>query len=229
MAAEAAGPCGKQQTGMTIADGEVGALLAQNDRLEYSATSRTVSGILVFNACWLPDDEELLIGLRSKDQHRLSLQYIEDQYAVTIELERLTEEGYPAVTLQDGKVARMIERLKVAPEDLHLTRQGHNWDCCLSLGEPSAADLPLPEFVYRLVIPFLYRLSYAQRHGLNATRRDLWPEYSHGTEGLEERLAEHQSGNAIMPAITADRIEQHIKEQRAFEHKVETTLARSLN
>lgn len=217
---------------MTIAEGEVSALLAGNDLLEYDSASRAVSGILAFNACWLPDDEELLIGLRPNDLHRLSLQYIEDQYAITIELERPTEEGYPTVTLQDDKVTHMIEKRRIVPEDLHLTQQGYRWDCCLSLGEPSAASLPLPEFASHLIIPFLYRLSYAHRHGVDATRRHLWPEYSHGVEGLEERLDEHRSGKAIMPAATAARMRQRIKEQkeqRARWHQFETMLDRSLN
>ena len=37
-----------------------------------------------------------------------------------------------------------------------------------------------------LVVPFFYRLAYTDRYGLDAAKRDLWGEYSHGDEGFRE-------------------------------------------
>lgn len=41
-------------------------------------------------------------------------------------------------------------------------------------------------FLNELLIPFLYRLAYADRYGIAAAQCKLWGEYSHGEEGLRE-------------------------------------------
>ena len=58
-----------------------------------------------------------------------------------------------------------------------------------------------------LVVPFFYRLAYADIHGLEAARQCLWAEYTHGDQGLREYLldladiARHGLGrNARAPA-----------------------------
>ena len=41
-----------------------------------------------------------------------------------------------------------------------------------------------------LVIPFFYQLSYTEKFGIDASRKDLWGEYSHGEKGRWEHLIE---------------------------------------
>ena len=52
-----------------------------------------------------------------------------------------------------------------------------------------------------LVIPFFYRLSYVDLHGLKKARRNLWGEYSHGDAGYEEYERELFNIAIQMPGI----------------------------
>ena len=42
----------------------------------------------------------------------------------------------------------------------------------------------------KLVIPFLYRLSYVDKKGLTAAKKDLWGEYVHGDDGIRQYMNE---------------------------------------
>ena len=48
----------------------------------------------------------------------------------------------------------------------------------------------LKEFMDEMVVPFFYRLLYIDAHGLGAARQNLWPEYSHGDQGLQEYFSD---------------------------------------
>ena len=71
----------------------------------------------------------------------------------------------------------------VPPIDLHFDPDG--W-CCLGISHSRERDLTIGRFLHQLVVPFFYRLSYAERFGLAAARHDLWGEYAHGEEGFRQ-------------------------------------------
>ena len=60
----------------------------------------------------------------------------------------------------------------------------------LSLKDGGNRNFRIQDFFPELVIPFFYYLSYTDRYGIDASRKDLWGEYSHGDRGRLEYEAE---------------------------------------
>ena len=67
--------------------------------------------------------------------------------------------------------------------DLHFYSDDDS--CCLGIRYSHDKNLTIGQFIDELVIPFFYRLSFVERHGLAAARNFLWQEYSHGEEGRQ--------------------------------------------
>ena len=109
--------------------------------------------------------------------------YIADQFAIEISLDALDSTGWPRVKEVGLRHQSIARRYGVPIDDLHFYRNG---DACLGLAYPWDPLLTLENLVQGLVEPFFYRLSYVDLYGLTAARKDLWPEYSHGTEGRRE-------------------------------------------
>ena len=86
-----------------------------------------------------------------------------------------------------GRRQDIAEQEGVDAIDLHFYSDG---SCCLGLRFAPEGRLTIDGLMTRLVIPFFYRLSYTDKHGLEAGRRDLWGEYSHGEAGFDEYLRE---------------------------------------
>ena len=113
--------------------------------------------------------------------------YFRDSFSIKIELDALDRNGWPTVYEVGGRHARIAERENVETIDLHFYPDGA---CCLGLQLLADRKTTLKEFVDELVIPFFYRLSYTDVHGLATSREHLWAEYSHGDEGLREYLSD---------------------------------------
>ena len=79
-----------------------------------------------------------------------------------------------------GRRAWIADRESIEIIDLHFCPDGA---CCLGLHLLADRRTTLKEFMDELVVPFFYRLSYADAHGLGAARQYLWAEYSHGGQG----------------------------------------------
>lgn len=109
--------------------------------------------------------------------------YIADQFAIKIRLDSPESNGWPKVNEIGMRHESIARRYGIPIEDLHFYRNG---DACLGLSYPWDTPLTLETFVSGLVEPFFYRLAYVDLYGLTAARNDLWPEYSHGGEGLRE-------------------------------------------
>ena len=108
-----------------------------------------------------------------------------DAFEVDIRLndESPSFRGWPRVYEVGGRSAAVAKKLGVELADLHIEPEGA---CCLGIRYTPERDRTIGRFLRELVIPFLYRLSYANRHGMEAARNDLWGEYAHGDAGHEE-------------------------------------------
>ena len=93
----------------------------------------------------------------------------------------------PPCTKVGDRHARIAAREQVDAIDLHFYPDGV---CCLGLQPLADRRMTLKEFLDEMVVPFFYRLSYTEVHGLEAARRHLWGEYSHGDSGLREYLSD---------------------------------------
>ena len=151
----------------------------------YSAENEFLEGELDFGACYDQVKDKLSIKNGAKDDCiRTDKNYIQDVYVLRVDLCR-TVNGWPRVCEIGGRLWKIRVKLAVHESDLHLYPDGA---FCLGLKLAPERRLSLVEFARYRVTPFLYRLSYVEKLGLEAARRDLWAEYSHGQKGkLEHR------------------------------------------
>ena len=149
--------------------------------LAYAPDDQRIAGELCFCAAFDWDSGRLELGDTSA--HRAIDTFLCDAFKVRIELSDLQENGWPVVHEVGGRCVDIAEQNQCEMIDLHLFEDGA---CCLGLNFAVARNLTLERFILELVIPFLYRLSYTDRHGLTAAKTDLWGDYSHGDAGVRE-------------------------------------------
>ena len=137
-------------------------------------------GELGFCADYEPTQGDLRMG---KEADRNSPHYLCDAFFVRIELDSSDSNGWPEVYEVGGRHVDVAERQFIGVIDLHFFRDSK---CCLSIRSGAERGMNIGRFMTELVVPFFYRLSYTERHGIDAARDNLWDEYSHGEEGLRE-------------------------------------------
>ena len=113
--------------------------------------------------------------------------YVSDSFSLRVELNTLDQNGWPTVYEVGGRYTWIAARENIELIDLHFFPGGA---CCLGLQLLADRRTTLKEFMDEMVVPFFYRLSYIDAHGLGAARQNLWPEYSHGDQGLQEYFSD---------------------------------------
>lgn len=164
---------------------DLGWLESRFPSLHFDPGARVISGDLEVRAAYDGEFDRLRIGNDGSTSNMAS--YLCDSFAVRMELDKLDLNGWPTVYEVGGRHTQIAEREGIAIVDLHFYPNGA---CCLGLQVLADRRTGLREFMDELVVPFFYRLSFTDRYGLVAARRDLWAEYSHGDDGLREYLAE---------------------------------------
>ena len=160
-------------------------LAANFPGLYHDLDARTIAGELELHAAYDSSVGKLRIGNDAATQSMDS--YLCDSFSIRIELDAPDQNGWPTVYEVGGRFTQIAAREEIDTIDLHFYPDGA---CCLGLQRFTDRRLPLKEFVDELVVPFFYRLSYIDTHGLAITRKNLWAEYSHGDQGLREYLAD---------------------------------------
>lgn len=161
--------------------------------LQYDGEHQIVHGAISFECCYEPN-VKFQHHISESSYLRDSPHFISDTHQVAIFV------GYgkagsglgghpPTYILDNNRIERILKEQGLRTKnDLHISTDN---SCCLMLGEPEISNLPLHQFVDEAVLPWLYRLSYVERFGLDAARDNLWGEYSHGRAGVQEWLTEH--------------------------------------
>ena len=153
--------------------------------LRHQPDASVIEGELELRAAYDSRGQKLHIG---RDVATASMDsYLCDSFSIRIELDTLDQNGWPTVYEVGGRHTVIADRENVETIDLHFYPNGA---CCLGLQFLADRRTTLKEFLDELVGPFFYRLSYTDVHGLEAARRYLWAEYSHGVQGLREYLAD---------------------------------------
>ena len=160
-------------------------LAARFPGLYFDRETGVIAGELEVHAAYDGEQRNLLIG--SDDATAGMDSYLRDSFSIRIELDALDRNGWPAVYEVGDRHARIADREQVDTIDLHFYPNGA---CCLGLQPLADRRTTLKEFMDELVVPFFYRLSYTEVHGLEAARRYLWGEYAHGDQGLREYLSD---------------------------------------
>ena len=164
---------------------ELGWLESKFPALRFEPSTRVISGNLELRAAYDGEFDRLHIG-NDRSTTKMS-SYLCDSFAVRMELDNLDLNGWPTVYEVGGRYTRIVERERIDVIDLHFYPNGA---CCLGLQALADRRTSLREFMDELVVPFFYRLSFTDRHGIVAARQDLWAEYSHGDDGLREYIAD---------------------------------------
>ena len=159
--------------------------------LIYDPTNNKVVGELDFCASYNAETKHLYV--EGFDCDYKSLQKTDkvlcDVYEIEIWLDKfLTSGNWPTVYEVGGRTASISKKLNINPVDLHFNNQDSS--CCLGINFVTDKTGNIKDFIYHLIIPFFYRLTYVDNYGLQATRDDLWGEYSHDKKGLQEYILE---------------------------------------
>ena len=147
--------------------------------------TQTIAGELDFHATYLRASEELKLG-RNKSPAPSEI-YLYDVFEVEIQLDTRLSDRHPwPIVSEIGGRRHIIEKATNASQaDLHFFDKGA---CCLGIRFTPDKNLTIIGFFNQRIIPFFFRLSYIDKYGLDAANKNLWGEYSHGSEGYAEHL-----------------------------------------
>ena len=175
----------RAQGRLSLRQADLDWLAASFPGLRYDREVGVIAGELELRAAYDSELGKLRIG--SDDATAGMDSYLCDSFSIRIELDDLDRNGWPAVYEVGHRHARIADTEQVDTIDLHFYPDGA---CCLGLQPLADRRTTLKEFIDEMVLPFFYRLSYTEVHGLEAARRHLWGEYSHGDPGLREYLSD---------------------------------------
>lgn len=150
----------------------------------YESSSSKIVGELDFDAAYDNKSGKVIIG----EEGRKAELFLSDTFEIEICLDKFDGNGWPKVYEIGDRHYQIAKRNNVSTADLHFYSDDDN--CCLGIEYGPKGGLRIDRFIYDLVIPFFYRLSYTEKFGIAASRRDLWDEYSHGDTGLREYESE---------------------------------------
>ena len=191
--------------------------------LQYDAESRQISGEIEFCATFDRLSGNLIIGGLHENADMDT--FIHDAFHIAVELAIEDGNGWPKVYEVGGRHEAISERQGVPAADLHFMSDGQ---CCLGISYGAHRNLSLETFVEECLIPFLYRLAYADKFDVASARRDLWGEYPHGDEGYREyeremmRIAYRNTGrNRPCPCGSGKKYKQcHLDQAEAVKRRL---------
>ena len=189
--------------------------------LQYESSSSKIVGELDILAAYNRESGKLKIGDDAKEMAG----FIYDVFEIEIHLANLDENGWPKVYEVGGRYHQIAKKCNVNTQDLHINPDN---TCCLGIKDGGNRNFRIKEFFSGLVIPFFYQLSYTEKFGIDATRNDLWGEYSHGDKGLEEYEAEmmniakhHPKRNDLCPCRSGKKYKRcHMDQVEAVKRRV---------
>ena len=154
--------------------------------LRFYAREKRVAGEINIAACFDAQSGLLMSERCGRNENiRRADNFIQDVFEIEIRLdsESMSAAKWPKVYETGGRVEAIAEKWKIPKIDLHLYGDD---SFCLGITYGPDKWPTLRAFIWELVVPCLYRLAYVDRFGVEAARRDLWGEYSHGPAGYGE-------------------------------------------
>ena len=177
---------------MKLTDDDVWWLKTHFPQMIYEPEKHQIRGDLSFGARYDGPTSKVMITLADADPEydiNGSDQFLYDAFEIEVSLdtESRCPGGWPRVRETGGRHTAIAKKLGIEEIDLHFYATGV---CCLGIRTSFQRHLTIKRFLYELVIPFFYRVSYSERYGIGAARNNLWGEYSHGQQGRVEHEAE---------------------------------------
>ena len=153
--------------------------------LVYDENANEIAGEIAFCAVYDSGIDRVRIG--NDDAHQRLASFLCDSYSLRIDLNSIDRNGWPRVYEAGGRHQAISTKHNVDAIDLHFYPDG---SCCLGIRFSPERFLTIERFIDELVIPFLYRLSYVDKNGPLAAKKDLWGEYAHGDDGIRQCMNE---------------------------------------
>ena len=175
---------------MRITDADLCWLSSCFPSLVYDPGVQKITGELDFCACYDRATGKVKIELlEGEEAIRRAHSFLSDVFEIEILLSAASAglNGWPKVFEVGGRTKSVAQKYNVEVIDLHFYPDG---SCCLGIKHSQERNLTIKRFIYERVIPFFFRLSYTDRFGIDATRIELWGEYSHGDKGFREHETE---------------------------------------
>ena len=179
---------------MKISDSEIKWLKSNFPNLQYDEKSQKIVGELDFCAAYDNESQKVIIGNLADGTNFL----IRDVFEVEIHLGDLDMNGWPKVHEVSKRHCEIAQQCNIDIIDLHINPEDNT--CCLGIKRSDNLTFRIKPFIFERVIPFLYRLSYVEKFGIDVTSKDRWEEYSHGDKGIREYLAEAINFARVNPA-----------------------------
>ena len=168
---------------LKVTDRDLDWLEEEFPNLYYEPNVQTIVGELDFCAAYDKTSGKMVIGTSAKT----TAYFLRDVFEIEIYLDILDENGWPKVYEVGGRHQKIVQKRNIALINLHFYSDS---SCCLGINRAVSRGFQIKAFLHERVIPFFYRLSYVDKFGIDASGRDLWPEYSHGDAGLMEYVME---------------------------------------
>ena len=211
---------------MKITDKDIEWLELYFPNLQYKADSQKIVGELEFCAAYDNESRKLIIN----DELRKVNYLICEVFEIEIRLSLPDGNGWPKVYEVGGRHYQIAKKCNVEIIDLHFYSDDDA--CCLGLKFRDNKSSSIKGFLMELVIPFFYQLSYTEKFGIDASRKDLWGEYSHDEKGRWEHLTEisnfakqNPSRNSLCPCGSGKKYKRcHLGEVESLKRSQRETI-----
>ena len=194
--------------------------------LQYEEDSQKIVGELDFCAAYENKSGKVIVG----DSAKKANLFICDVFEIEICLSIPDGNRWPKVYEVGGRHHQIAKKCNVKIIDLHFYSDDDA--CCLGLKFRDNKSFSIRGFLMELVIPFFYQLSYTEKFGIDASRKDLWGEYSHGEKGRWEHLIEisnfakqNLGRNDLCPCGSGKKYKKcHLGEVESLKHSQRETI-----
>ncbi len=171
---------------------EIENVIRHYPKLGYCISRQAIAGVLEFAACFETDKNGITLNIDKDSELTSHPNFIKDSFNIAIAQikNRQPSDNFYSLFI-DQKHIKQIAQIQNIENllDLHIYKEPSSngfMQCCVSLGHITLQNAKLLDFIDRGAISFLYRLSYVKKHGITSARQNLWGEYSHGKEGLQQ-------------------------------------------
>jgi hypothetical protein len=152
-----------------------------------------IVGLLEFEACY--ENNEVCVIEPPGHFPSSSKNAINDSYHIEIQFTKNDYSSLPQIKETGNRIINYAKQQRIPSIDLHIN--AGTGTLCLTEPQMESAHLPkgfnLSDYLFCLVIPFLYAHSYKEKYGVRP-----WEERSHGHLGVLEsysEIREHEAPN----------------------------------
>ena len=166
---------------------ELTSLLREQPGLKYESNLYRITGTLLVSAEYDHSTGSFTILPQPSGNSETEYIHTEIQIDVNLRFQPTTFNPWPTVSETGGRVQEIMRTWDIGQiTDLHCYPDNPRNVCCLGIESYTGKTVEVTPFISRMVVPFFYRLAYVEQHGLEAGRKRLWAEYSHGNDGYRE-------------------------------------------